>query len=673
MSEPRIELPEWYPDWLPAAPRGGSPRDQSTPERGEDGDQQQPRHQNELRAGPSQLLGPPSSPGLLPVDSRTDRSLTSQAGASSDRGGFTRAPPKQILVTPSEDRTVKRRLRGIHLFMITLNATLGTGLYWRGGQILELGGPLAVLLAFLLVGILAWAVMQCITEMLCIWPIPGALSVYVSEFVDAELGIVVGIAYWFTYSVSFAALVATSAALFDYWPALRDNKRVDGGVIYFAIPLVLTMVNGLGIEIYGVIEVITGTIKILFLAVIMVFMIAINVGAGPAPREHRGDSYWSSPTVFDTGAAQNWVTALFMSISIATFAFVGVEIVAASALEARWPGSRSEDRIDSGLSRRSDKPLIGSSVKFSAIFLSVLATIAYTISGVLVSLDIPRDDPSLPRLSWVTTTVEPGKDDGSGAPPSITTSAFVVIALQSQIPHLADIFNAFLIFTALTCAQTNLYVASRTLFGLTSRLDGGTGQPWLLRVLAWFGRTNRHKVPMRAMIFSSLAFSWVPFLQLKGGTGTDTAIGMFIEILTEMGSVGVLIVWACECLAFIRYYHCIHRHKETLQAEKISQVRRWDLTDYNDYPYRSHAQPLLAYLALTGCIFVLVVANGAALWNGFHDLAFLASYLIVLVFFALWGLLKLIHGAQFAWVDLSNPQHVIKKIKTLHEIRLAAT
>lgn len=80
--------------------------------------------------------------------------------------------------------------------MIAVNATLGSGLYWRGGQVLELGGPLATLLAFLLPGILAVAVMQCITEMLCIWPIPGALSAYVGEFVDVELGICVGLLYW---------------------------------------------------------------------------------------------------------------------------------------------------------------------------------------------------------------------------------------------------------------------------------------------------------------------------------------------------------------------------------------------------------------------------------------------------------------------------------------------
>lgn len=83
--------------------------------------------------------------------------------------------------------------------MITINAVLGTGLYWRGGQVLELGGPLAVILSFLLVGLLAWSVMQCVSEMLCIWPIPGALSVYVSEFVDVELGIAVGVAYWYDF------------------------------------------------------------------------------------------------------------------------------------------------------------------------------------------------------------------------------------------------------------------------------------------------------------------------------------------------------------------------------------------------------------------------------------------------------------------------------------------
>jgi len=109
--------------------------------------------------------------------------------------------------------------------------------------------------------------MQCITELLCIWPIPGAMSVYVSEFVDVELGIAVGVAYWwvvfctqsvcscradlgrFTYSVSFAALIATTAALFDFWPGVKNNREIDGGIVYFLLPLVLVGVNTFGIQV----------------------------------------------------------------------------------------------------------------------------------------------------------------------------------------------------------------------------------------------------------------------------------------------------------------------------------------------------------------------------------------------------------------------------------------
>ncbi len=81
--------------------------------------------------------------------------------------------------------------------MIAVNGTLGTGLYVRSGQILELGGPLAVIFSFLSLGILTWAVMQCIAELLCLWPVPGAVPIFVRKLVDKDLGDTVGIAYWY--------------------------------------------------------------------------------------------------------------------------------------------------------------------------------------------------------------------------------------------------------------------------------------------------------------------------------------------------------------------------------------------------------------------------------------------------------------------------------------------
>ncbi|CAG8201666.1 unnamed protein product [Penicillium nalgiovense] len=179
MSQPAeaqlVELPEWARPWLSGVlPTGMEQIPSGSPH---------PPSQNSL------LRRPNDSPSLISAPS-------SVSTDSEDTGILTKCPEERLVVGLSRERTVSRALKGVHIFMITVNATLGTGLYWRGGQILELGGPLAVVLSFLFIGILTWGVMQCITEMLCIWPIPGALSVYVSQFVDEELGIAVGVTYW---------------------------------------------------------------------------------------------------------------------------------------------------------------------------------------------------------------------------------------------------------------------------------------------------------------------------------------------------------------------------------------------------------------------------------------------------------------------------------------------
>lgn len=80
--------------------------------------------------------------------------------------------------------------------MITISGVLGVGLYVRSGTVLRVAGPAAVLIAFAVMGLLAWLVMQCVGEMLSLWPLSGALIEYVGVFVDRELGTAVGIAYW---------------------------------------------------------------------------------------------------------------------------------------------------------------------------------------------------------------------------------------------------------------------------------------------------------------------------------------------------------------------------------------------------------------------------------------------------------------------------------------------
>jgi amino acid transporter len=272
-----------------------------------------------------------------------------------------------------------------------------------------------------------------------------------------------------------------------------------------------------------------GTLKLTFLVAIVGCMIAINRGAGlnhQGVKGKIGTGYYPSDIiVYDTTATSSWAQAFLMSLSIASFAYVGVEITAASALEARVVKERNS----------AQPRTIRRTVKFSAVYISFFAAVIYVLAGVVVTLNMHWEDGKLPRMSWVP------------ADPNIktTTSAFVLAAELSGIRKLPGVINVFLMFTALSSANTNLYVASRTLFSLTRSLNGGAGQPWYTRCLAYFGKTNNRKVPLRALVASCI-FLWVPFASIGKH---DTAL----ETLSQIGSVGVIIVWACECWAYIRF------------------------------------------------------------------------------------------------------------------------
>lgn len=52
--------------------------------------------------------------------------------------------------------------------------------------------------------------------------------------------------YRFTYAISFAALVAATAGIADYW---QTPKGIQGGVLFFLVPAILVFINAFGIEV----------------------------------------------------------------------------------------------------------------------------------------------------------------------------------------------------------------------------------------------------------------------------------------------------------------------------------------------------------------------------------------------------------------------------------------
>ncbi|KAF4948198.1 hypothetical protein FGADI_9826 [Fusarium gaditjirri] len=519
-----------------------------------------------------------------------------------------------------------------------------------------------------------------------------AVPLFVRKFVDKELGDTVGIAYWYTYSIGFAALIATSASVLNYWTA--GISGFSEGFAYVALPLILVIINSVKVEIYGWIEVVTGVIKFIFLAIIIICL-PIAIYKFPKKIEDSSQSTaialnntrpsWDTPfSKYNDKVANNWFEAFMMCLSLAIFAYAGIENIAVSVIEARWPSqpsAQASSRDSSGIfatEPAASSPRAASSQKhntardsarrtigFTAVVLPILVASAYTISGLFVSLGVKRDDCGLQRLSWLESEEceKPETDKGG-----FTFSPFILIAKASTIPNLDHALNAFILFTALTCANTNLYVASRTLFGITRNIRSADSMP---AALAWFGVTDRDRVPLRAMVITALAFSWVPFLQGTKSVHTGSDAGKFLEILVQMGSVSIIIIWACLCLAYVRYYYCIHKFRDSL-AEYGIRLAEDREAESAAYPYQSHWQPVLAYVALGTCLFILLVCNGVFLWREFHVFPFLMEYLTTICFFGVWVLLKIYKRAWSPWnkLDAETTKTLIKELNDLRDMSL---
>ena len=196
-----------------------------------------------------------------------------------------------------------------------------------------------------------------------------------------------------------------------------------------------------------------------------------------------------------------------IAISLACFAFVGIEIPAATALEAR---------VQNHPMRRGDP--LNKTVRFAAIWVSFIAGCIYIVGALLVSFDLNWNDKHLPRVSWLVIKLSNTDPHLAGT----SNSAFIIAGKEANLPGLAGFITVGLVVSALTAANTFLYVASRTLFGLARGVRAGPSSPWILRFFSFLGKTNRRKVPMRAIV-ASCCFCWIPFLHLSnpGGSGTD--------------------------------------------------------------------------------------------------------------------------------------------------------
>ncbi len=225
----------------------------------------------------------------------------------------------------SEPVKMKRGLKNRHLQMIALGGAIGTGLFYGSASTIALAGP-AVILSYLLGGIVIFFIMRMLGEMAVDEPVSGSFSHYATKYWGRFAGFVSGWNYWFNYVlVSMAELTAVGIYV-HYW--LPDVPQWLSALICLVI---ITAVNLINVSAYGEFEFWMALIKITAI-VLMIVLGLYLLGIAPQPFPENFSNLWANG-----GFLPNGWWGMGLATAVVMFSFGGIELIGITAGEAENP------------------------------------------------------------------------------------------------------------------------------------------------------------------------------------------------------------------------------------------------------------------------------------------------------------------------------------------------
>jgi amino acid transporter len=401
--------------------------------------------------------------------------------------------------------TLQRRLKSRHVQFLALSGAIGTGLFVGTGQVLSLAGPLSATLAYLITGFNLYAVINSMGEMATWLPLPGAVPVYASRFVDEALGFTLGWNYWYQFAIGVPIEISAAALVIDYWP-----NGVAPAVWITILYVAIFATNSLPVRVYGELEFILGSIKLTTIIGLMLLMLIITLGGAPS-HDRIGFRYWDNPgpmnEYLEDGSLGRFLA--FWKVFIqATFSYGGSEMVVVAAGETENP-------------RRNIPKAVRRVFWRIAIF--------YVGSVFLVGMCVSSRDPRLLNA------IESGADTAGASP-------FVIAIENGGIPALPSIINAVVLTSALSAGNSFFYASTRILYA--TALDGKA--PRIMRY-------EKFGVPYVCVAVTA-ALSLLVYLNVSASSAD-----VFFWI-SNLSSVSTLIVWTSIAITYIRFHRGLKHH-----------------------------------------------------------------------------------------------------------------
>lgn len=401
--------------------------------------------------------------------------------------------PGALTDPTDKNHSLHRGLSARQISMIALGGAIGTGLIIGTGAALAQAGPASILISYSIVGFLVYVVMCALGEMATWLPAAGGFAPYATRFVDPALGFALGYTYWFKYIITTPNQLTAGALVIQYW---CPPERVNPGVFIAVFLVVIVAINYLGVRFFGEFEFWLSSIKVLTIVGLIILCIVLAAGGGPN-HDATGFRYWHNPGAFaeyKSDGALGRFLGVWSTMVTAVFAFLGTELVGVTVGEAQNP-------------RRN----VPRAIRLT--FWRIL--IFYICSVFLLGMIVPYNSD---QLIFAT------KKSNSAA-----ASPFVVAIVLAGIKTLPGFLNACILIFVFSAANSDLYIASRTIHGLALKRQA----PRFLAI------TDKRGVPVFSLGLSA-TICCLAFLNVS--TSSKIVFGYFVNLVSIFGVSGSIAV-----------------------------------------------------------------------------------------------------------------------------------
>lgn len=194
--------------------------------------------------------------------------------------------------------------------------TIGTGLFVGSGQALSMGGPLFLLLSYLIISLFLFGVATGLTEIASYLPVAGcSVNYYAHRYVSPSLSFAMGWLYWYIFSITVPAEMTATGLVIEYW-----NVPINIGVWITVSGIVIVALNCLPVRFYGETEFWFASLKVMTIIGLIILTIILFFGGGPS-HEPLWFTNWNRPAPVkeylvtgDAGRLCGFVSAICFSI-----------------------------------------------------------------------------------------------------------------------------------------------------------------------------------------------------------------------------------------------------------------------------------------------------------------------------------------------------------------------